>query len=74
MLFSERTRTRQRLWWRDRGSAREWIHRTRESLTIRSAEDPEAAWRCCERWQRVLVSKLNGRTFAAKLGCPVREV
>ena len=74
MLFSERIRKRQRLWWRDRGSAREWIHRKRESLTIRSAEDPEAAWHCCERWQRVLVNKLNGRTFAARLGCPVPEL
>jgi hypothetical protein len=66
--FSERLRTRHRLWWEARSGA---LHRLRERRTFRSREDPDEDWRCCEYWQRTVINKWNAREFAARHGCPL---
>jgi hypothetical protein len=45
-----------------------------ERFTFRRAEDPDAAWHCCEYWQRSLVNKWNGREFARRHGARVPEL
>jgi len=76
-LFSERIRTRQRVWW---GSPNRWhnpesyrrlFHRLKEHLVLRDKDDPEDQWRCCEFWQRTLINKWNAREFAQRYGCRV---
>jgi TupA-like ATPgrasp len=64
--FSERLRTRQRLWWEARRGS---LHRLRERRALRSRKDPRDDWRCCEHWQRTVINKWNGREFAARHGC-----
>ena len=50
---------------------RDALHRLRERHTFRNRDDPDAAWRCCEFWQRTLLNKWNSREFAAKHGCRI---
>ncbi|MCK6461712.1 MAG: hypothetical protein L6Q95_17655 [Planctomycetes bacterium] len=78
--FVARLRRRWEIWWghpfrwgswRSYGDA---VHRLRERYTLRRAEDPDAAWRCCAHWQRSLVSKWNGREFARKHGARVPDL
>jgi TupA-like ATPgrasp len=80
MRFSERIARRLGLWW---GTPPQWgqwrtygdgLHRLRERHTSRHRTDPEAAWRCCEFWQRTLINKWNSREFAVKHGCSVPEL
>jgi hypothetical protein len=71
--YCERLRRRQRIWWGERapGDRESWrarLHRELEWRTLRHRDDPDAAWRCCEHWQRSLINKWNGREFAAKHG------
>jgi hypothetical protein len=68
--FSERLLRRQREWW-GRPRLRDAPHRWRESRARRSRDDPDEAWRCCERWQRTLCNKWNGREFAVRNGLDV---
>lgn len=73
-VFSERIRTRLRVWWggpnrwRNRGSYRRLFHRLQEHYILRSWDDPEERWRCCELWQRTLHNKWNAREFAQRYG------
>ncbi len=75
--FSERIRTRQRLWWgnpnrwRRRDTYRHLLHRFNEHRVLRRHDDPESLWHCCELWQRTLHNKWNAREFARKHGCRV---
>lgn len=64
--FSERLVARQRRWWEARSGS---LHRLRERHTLRSREDPDEDWRCCEYWQRTVINKWNAREFAARHGC-----
>lgn len=76
-LFSERLNTRARVWWgqpnkwRNRDSYRHLLHRVKENHTLRSKDDPEERWRCCDLWQRTLSNKWNAREFVQRLGCRV---
>jgi hypothetical protein len=71
-LFSEHIRTRQRVWWakpnkwRNRESYRHPFHRFRETHGLRSRDDPEHKWRCCDLWQRTLNNKWNAREFVQR--------
>ena len=69
--FSERLRTRQRLWWEARSGS---LHRRRERRALRSRDDPDDDWHCCKYWQRTVVDKWNAREFAAKHGCVLPEL
>jgi hypothetical protein len=78
--FSRRIRKRHRIWWgRPRGFS-EWrragdvLHRAVERTRLRSRDDLEEAWRCCEHWQRTLIHKWNSREFAARHGVPQPEL
>jgi hypothetical protein len=78
--FSRRLRLRHELWWgRPRGLS-DWrragdvLHRLAERHRLRSRNDPDEAWRCCEHWQRTLIHKWNGREFAARHGVPLPEL
>ena len=65
------------MWWGPPrpGAYRDVLHRRlRERRAFRSRDDPEAAWRCCERWQRTLLNKWNSREFAARHGSPLPEL
>lgn len=79
-LFSERIRTRRRLWWaepnkwRNRESYRHVLHRLKETHGLRHKEDPEPGWRCCEYWQRSLNNKWNAREFVQRYGCRVPQL
>jgi len=76
-LFSERIRTRLRVWWgkpnkwRNRESYRRLLHQLKEHYALRSRDDPEELWRCCTLWQRTLSNKWNAREFAQRYGCRV---
>lgn len=76
-LFSERIRIRQRVWWgnpnrwRNRESYRRLFHRLKEHFALRSKDDPEDQWRCCDLWQRTLINKWNAREFVQRYGCRV---
>jgi hypothetical protein len=76
-LFSERIRTRQRVWWakpnkwRNRESYRHPFHRFKETHTLRRKDDPENKWHCCGLWQRSLSNKWNAREFVQMHGCRV---
>jgi hypothetical protein len=76
-LFSERIQTRQRVWWakpnkwRNRESYRHLFHRFKDTHRLRSKDDPEHQWHCCELWQRSLSNKWNAREFAQRYGCRV---
>lgn len=76
-LFSQRLKTRQRLWWgkpnkwRNRESYRHLPHRFKENYTLRNKDDSDERWHCCDLWQRVLSNKWNSREFAQKHGCRV---
>jgi hypothetical protein len=74
--YAERISRRRSVWWgRPRllapGSWSERLHRLREHHTYLAHDAPEAAWRCCERWQRQLSNKWNAREFATRHGCRV---
>jgi TupA-like ATPgrasp len=77
--FSERIARRRALWWdppwpgRGRGP-RDAAHRLRERRALRGREDPDALWRCCERWPRTLMNKWNAREFAARHGADLPEL
>jgi hypothetical protein len=71
--FSERLFHRQEHWW-GRPRLREVPHRWRESRARRSRDDPDEVWRCCDRWQRTVANKYNGREFAARHGVDVPEL
>ncbi len=79
-LFSERIRTRQRLWWaqpnkwRNRESYRGLFHRFRDTHCLRSKSDAEQQWHCCRFWQRCLNNKWNAREFVQRYGCRVPEL
>jgi hypothetical protein len=76
--FSQRIERRCRLWWdppRPGGrSFRDAAHRLRERAAVRTRDDPDEVWRCCESWPRVLVHKWNGREFAARHGAVLPEL
>jgi hypothetical protein len=58
--------------WPGRGrTLRDAVHRLRERRALRSRDDPDEEWRCCELWPRTLLNKWNAREFAARHGCPV---
>jgi hypothetical protein len=46
-------------------------HGLRDLYALRRRDDPERAWRCCDRWQRKLINKWNGREFVLRHGCRV---
>lgn len=72
MLFHERIRRRQRLWWQ---TPRLSLHtRTRCRFTELTRDDPLWRWHCCRYWQRKLSNKWNSREFAARLGIDVPEL
>jgi hypothetical protein len=74
--FSERVKTRLRLWW-GQPPQRAWrleryrAHALRERYARRRRDEPDDVWRCCAFWQRTLINKWNSREFAARHGCPV---
>lgn len=78
--FSRRLRRRQRRWWGRPRRPSEWrrlpdvLHRAVERQRLRSRDDPDQVWRCCEVWPRSLVQKWNGREFAARHGVPLPEL
>jgi hypothetical protein len=80
MRFSERIALRRRLWWCEPGKWRNWesyrglLHRVTDTHRMRSRDDSDEAWRCCDRWQRCLNNKWNGREFAQRHGCRVPEL
>lgn len=71
-MFSDRIKTRQRVWWakphkwRNRESYRHLFHRLKENHTLRSKDDPDERWVCCDLWQRTLSNKWNAREFAQR--------
>jgi hypothetical protein len=66
------------LWWDPprpgRRGVRDAVHRLRERRSYHDREDPDEAWRCCDRWQRNLIKKWNSREFAARHGCRVPDL
>jgi hypothetical protein len=76
-VFSERIRTRLRVWWgkpnkwRNRESYHRLFHQLKEHYVLRSKDDPEELWHCCELWQRTLSNKWNAREFAQRFGFQV---
>src|SRR5574337_223904 len=76
-VFSERIRTRLRVWWgkpnkwRNRDSYRGLFHHLKEHYVLRHRDDSEELWRCCELWQRTLSNKWNAREFAQRYGVRV---
>ncbi len=78
--FTRRLRERRALWWGHPFRYRSWrsypdaLHRLRERFALRRADEPDEAWRCCERWQRTVVDKWNGREFAKKHGCRLPDL
>ncbi len=50
------------------------IHRLREHVLLRHRNDPEERWRCCEHWQRTLISKWNSREYVQRFDIPVPEL
>ena len=75
MLYSERIKRREALWWgppRPGGrTLRDALHRVTERRALRSREDPDEVWRCCPSWPRTLLTKPNSREFAARHGLAV---
>lgn len=78
--FTQRMRQRHKLWWgqpfqfNSLDAYQDMIHRFFERFRFRLYTDPELSWQCCDRWQRTLINKWNGREFAKKHGCPVPEL
>jgi hypothetical protein len=78
--FRARLARREQLWWgkpfrwAEPRSYRDALHRLRERRALRSQDDPEEAWRCCERWQRTLVNKWNAREFVKRERVRVPEL
>lgn len=80
MTFTERLVRRRdawffpsRGWWVPQRAAA-IVHRRNERWHFRRYTDPDSAWRCCDCWQRTLVSKWNSREFALKHGCRVPKL
>lgn len=76
-MFSERIRTRSRLWWGRPRAGQSLLDDLRRaemlSTRIRPA-DPTCRWRRGEHWQRRLLNKLNARELAVALHCRVPEL
>jgi hypothetical protein len=76
-LFSRRLQTRARIWWgkpnkwRNRESYSHLLHRIAENHLLRSKDDPDDRWHCCDLWQRTLSNKWNAREFVQRYGCRV---
>jgi hypothetical protein len=79
-VFSERLKRRSLVWWgkpnkwRNRESYRHLLHRLKENYTLRSRDDPEARWHCCDFWQRTLSNKWNAREFVQRHGVRVPDL
>jgi hypothetical protein len=75
--FSQRIKTRRRVWWGQPAQAGAWgmlrftPHGWRDLYVRRRRDDPEDVWRCCDAWQRKLINKWNGREFALRHGARV---
>ena len=73
-MFTQRLQKRSRIWWgrpkkwRNRDSYRHLLHRIKENHVLRSQDDPDDRWRCCDLWQRTLSNKWNAREFVQRLG------
>ncbi len=76
-MFTQRLQKRALIWWgkpnkwRNRESYRHLPHRLKENYTLRSKDDPDERWHCCDLWQRTLSNKWNAREFVQRYGCRV---
>ena len=79
MTFEDRIRKRWQLWWGPPSWRRPFelpdrVHRWTERRVLRGHRDADATWRCCDHWQRSLLSKWNSREFAKRHGCRVPDL